>query len=221
MQKRYYLEDISEESIRQMIPCFKPVIREYQKGQIILSYPDTGAVTNHLAVMLSGSAELQMVDEDGDVFLLEELGEMDLFGEMFTLLVSGYEYLVVADSPCRIMFVDYRHVVTPCEKLCPHHSQLISNLFVISAQKAQEISFHISVLGQKTTREKLLYYLKYARLLAGAKGGEDFELPCTLSRLAEYLQVDRAAMSREIRAMNEEGLIESSQRKFRILAAAQ
>lgn len=211
MKKRYFTDDISQESLEKMILCFNPKYRTYHTGETILAYSDG---LDQVGILLSGAARLSYIAENGDCRLLENYREGDLFGEAFSLPLDNYEYIVNAESQCRVVFIQYQHLVTPCEKACQHHSQLISNLFVMTAQKSQELSLHISILNQPTTRKKLLAYLRYIQSAEGVSEGEAFEIPFTLGDLAEYLAVDRSAMMRELRNMKKDGLIVSERRRF-------
>ena len=212
MQKRRALDDISKESRMLMEPCFKPWWKNYKAGETILSY-DAG-VPRSVAVLEKGSAKLQIINEDGDLFLLERINENDLFGELFSLPLDSFQYLVTAESPCRVMFVDYQHIIKPCENLCNHHSQFISNLFMLAAQKSQELSLHSSLMHQNTIRQKLLAYLNYIASSSPKRSDGSFDIPISLAELAEYLSVDRSAMMREIKAMKNDGLISGNRREF-------
>ena len=215
MKKKGFLDDISLESLQQMVPCFQPNIKNYRKGDTILTYDgDPGA---RIAVLSEGRARLDVLTPEGNSFRLESIEEGDVFGEMFSLPLDSCTYLVRAETGCRVIYLDYQHVITPCFRLCPHHTQLISNLFVMAAQKTQVLSFHLSILNQHTTREKLLSYLRYTRHGVPAAADGSFEIPMSLSSLAEYLGVDRSAMMREIRAMKEDGILEGGRRTFRLL----
>ncbi|MBP3728999.1 MAG: Crp/Fnr family transcriptional regulator [Lachnospiraceae bacterium] len=214
MQKASLMDRITPESLQKMIPCFKPLIKRYGKGETILSYED-GAPT-HVAVLLKGSARLELITSEGDAFLLEQYREGDVFGELFTLPSLSETYTVTAQETSQVVLIDYQHIITPCERICPHHTQLISNLFIMTAQRTQELSLHLSFLHQKNTREKLLCYLRFARSQAKAAGSEVFQIPFTLSQLASYLCVDRSAMSRELKALGEEGLIFANRNRFRL-----
>lgn len=214
MKKRYFTDNISPESIEKMILCFEPQFKSYRAGETILAYSDQ---LEKVGIMLSGQARLYYIDENGDSSLLETYGDDDLFGEVFSLPLEDYEYIVTADTDCSVVFISYQHIITPCEKSCQHHSQLISNLFLMTAQKSQELSLHISILGQHTTRKKLLAYLRYAQAACGAKDDEYFEIPFTLGDLSEYLAVDRTAMMREIRLLKQDGLLDSQRRRFMLM----
>lgn len=215
MQKRRVLDDITKESKLMMEPCFKPSRKSYKAGEIILTY-DPGFPKN-IAILEKGYAKLQILNEEGDIFLLEHIREGDLFGELFSLPLATFEYLVTAETDCYVMFVDYQHIIKPCENLCNHHSQLISNLFIMAAQKSQELSLHISLMHQNTIRQKLLAYLNYIGSSKEKKTDGSFEIPMSLVELAEYLGVDRSAMMREIKAMKNDGLISGNRREFIIL----
>ena len=157
-----------------------------------------------------------MINADGNLFRLESYGDGDVFGELFTLPLHGGAYIVSAEDDCQVVYIDYHHTITPCEKICHHHSQLISNLFVMTAQRTQELSFRLSLLHLPNIREKLIHYLRFVRLAEGAAPGESFLLPMTLTSLADYLCIDRSAMMREIRALREAGVLDSDRRSFRL-----
>ena len=81
-------------------------------------------------------------------------------------------------------------------------------------EKTQRICEHLEVLSQRSTRERLLSYFG---ILSAQKGSNTFELPFTISNLADYLSVDRSAMSRELGKMKDEGLIQMDKRKVTLL----
>ena len=215
-KRKELLDDISIASLERMIPCFRPIIRRYRKGDTILTYD--GSEQHFIAVLQHGSAKLEVLNAEGDIFRLESYEEGDVFGELFTLPLHANEYIVTAEDACRVIYVDYKHVITPCEHICHHHTQLISNLFVMTAQKTQELSLHLSILNQRSIREKLLSYLRFMRGSSGAQGDQEFSVPMSLTKLADYLCVDRAAMMREIKSLKDEGLLDSNQRAFRLYA---
>ena len=211
MKKHFINDGISDDSIKRMLRCFQPQFRHYQQGETIMRYSDQ---IEKIGLMQKGTAQLQYLDADGNCGTLETYGEKDLFGELFSLPLEPFEYLVEAVSDCEVIFIDYQHTIHPCEKVCPHHSQLINNLFLMAAEKSQALSLHLSILGQPNIRKKLLAYFRYIESISASN---HFTIPLTLSALAEYLCVDRSAMTREIRMMNEEGLIKSNRREFYLL----
>ena len=214
MRKVRFLDNISKDSIDKMIPCFKPSFKNYKAGETILSYSDN---PEQVAILLQGNAKLYFSDIEGDYGLLETYEEGDLFGDVFSLPLNGYEYTVTAITDCHVVFISYHHILHPCCHVCEHHSQLISNLFLMTTQRSQELSLHINILGQPTTRKKLMTYLQFIQAGSGVEEGEYFEIPMSLGALSEYLCVERTAMMREIRKMNEDGILESNRRQFKLL----
>lgn len=216
MRQVKVLDNISREELMQIVPCFNPITHHYLKGETILTYQSD--FPNEIAILKSGTARLEATSETGDVFYLEGYNSGDIFGELFSLPLENFLYTVVAINDCTVVYLDYNHVVTPCEKSCAHHSKLISNLFLMTAQKSQEMSLHLSILGQVSIRNKIMTYLKHLRSISDPIDEHGtFNLPISLVQLSEYIMVDRSAMMREIRAMKKDGLIESKNRQFRIL----
>lgn len=208
MKKCFINDGISKESIDKMIVCFKPDFKTYTAGETIMRYSDK---IEKVGVMVSGKAQLSVIDYDGDYSILETYEQQDVFGELFYLPLENYEYIIEATKDTKVFFIDYKHIITPCENACIHHSQLINNLFIMAAQKSQAMSLHLSILNQHSIRKKLLTYLNYIKI---STGKNPFTLQMTLSSLAEYLCVDRSAMMREIKVLKEEGILTSNKREF-------
>lgn len=207
--KKYFISDgISEDSIEKMLCCFQPQFKAYKQGETIMRYSDK---IEKIGLVTEGCAQLYGFDIDGDARLLETYGEKDLFGELFYLPMENFEYIIEATTDCKVVFISYQHIISPCEKVCSHHSQLINNLFLMAAEKSQSLSLHLNVLNQPTIQKKLLAYLKYVR---SQTGKNPFVIPMSLSALAEYLCVDRSAMMRELRYMKNTGVLKANRREF-------
>lgn len=206
-------EGIHPDAVEEMLNCFSATVRKYKTGSTILNY---AGVLSHICVVLSGTVEINCLDADGNLNLVETLGVDDVFGELFALPVKSRLYHAVAKSSCEILFIQYDKIVRRCERMCMHHDQLINNLFVLSAQKAQGLARRIAILSQKTLQQKLLLYLEYMALETGSQA---FTLQMPLSRLAQYLSVDRSAMMRELNRMRRDGLIRSNGRYFELIAS--
>lgn len=196
---------------RQMEQCFHPLSSSFGAGETIMAYSSSPV---RLGTLLSGRAHLSTLDAEGRENRLEELEEGDVFGEMFILPLENQAYWVEADTECQIMFIDYPHLIKRCENACPHHSQLVDNLFRITARKTQAMAMHIHVLSQRSLRQKLLAYFSFLRLLTGS---DSFTLPLNYRALADYLGADRSAMTRELSKMKREGLLKTEGRRITLL----
>ena len=208
MKKHFISDGISGDSVKKMLRCFEPQFRRYKQGETVMRYSDK---IDKIGLMRTGSAQLQFIDAEGNCGLLETYEEKNIFGELFHLSLESFEYIVEAMTDCEVIFIDYQHIITPCEKTCSHHSQLINNLFLMTAERSQAQSLHLSILNQPNIRKKLLAYLRYIRSISASN---PFTIPMTLSALAKYLCVDRSAMTREIHQMNAEGIIKSNRKEF-------
>ena len=146
--------------------------------------------------------------------ILERLGPQDIFGHLLSYEGSEHAGIsVVCDSPCDILFIHYATIGSPCTKSCAHHHQLTQNLLDLISERALNLSRRVEVLSQRTIREKLICY--FMQLAAQAKASS-FSLPFTMVDLADYLSIDRSAMTRELKRMKEEGLIEMDKRCVRL-----
>lgn len=204
-------DGIGEEERQRMMTCFGAARRKYFADSEVLHY---SGMQGPVCVVLSGRVDVESLDADGNVSVLETLEKDSVFGELFLPPIEPLVYTAVARTSSEVLFIDYNHIVCPCENVCAHHSRLINNLFMISARKVRGLSRRISLLSRRSLRQKLLLYLEY---VAAEAGTDAFEIPISLSRLADYLSADRSAMMRELSEMKSEGVLWSKGRSFQLL----
>ena len=210
MEGQLLFDGINEADKVRLFACLQPVKKSFAAGETILSFADT---MQKIGVVLSGRAYLLCIDDKGRESRLERLGRDDVFGEMFALPMERLSYFVVADTASDVLFIDYAHVISRCENACAYHSQLVHNLFQMTARKARIQTMHVSVLSQRTLRQKLLTYFE---LLCRRPDGTG-RLDMSYSALADYLCIDRSAMMREIKKLKEEGLVAVEGKEIRLL----
>ena len=112
------------------------------------------------------------------------------------------------------MFIDYEHVIKRCEQACAHHSQMVSNLLQLIAVQSRQQTERIYMLSRSSTRKKILSYLN---ALSAERHSRILTLPMSYTALAQYLSVDRSAMTRELKNLKDEGLIEIKNKKIKLL----
>ncbi len=211
MEKSKLFYNISEESQTSMMHCFHSTTKKYSNGEII-SFFDSD--NKGIGIVESGSACVVDILPNGSRTILENLNEGDIFGELFYFHVPKDTITVEATDSCLIRYIDYEHLIKRCEKACAHHSQLVSNVLLMIQDKTKQICEHLEVLSQRSIRERILCYFE---ILARQNNSKTFELPFTKSDMADYLSVDRSAMSRELQKMRKDKLIEVSKRKITLL----
>ena len=112
------------------------------------------------------------------------------------------------------MLLDFSRIVTTCSNACPFHSRMIFNLLHLVAVKNLVFNQKIEITSRRTTREKLMTYLMYQAKLSKSSS---FTIPYDRQGLADYLGVERSALSAEISRLRAEGVIESRRSEFKIL----
>lgn len=191
--------------------CSSRTITGFMRDETILL---VGVHADLVGVILEGSAHVSSFDKEGRENIMEFLGEGDCFGSYLLQQSESQEYIVVADEYCKVMFVNFENVLHNCRNNCENHADLVRNLLILTAGRAKALSEHVHILSQRTLRDKILAYLESQKR---KDTGNKIRIPMTLAKLADYLGVDRSAMTREIQNMNRAGLIESKGRDFKLL----
>ena len=142
---------------------------------------------------------------NGNRTIVEHFSKNALFGEVFYKVTTNNELLVEAKSSCTVLFYAYNELKKPCNKNCKFHSTLTEFLPELILNKVKDLNARIELLTQRTTRDKLLIYFS---LISTRNLSKTFKLPLSLTDLADYLNVDRSAMMRELKLLKEDGLIE-------------
>lgn len=205
-------EGFTEQELRRMLSCLQIKVREYEKNQVIFW---EGEPAGQIGVVLSGSVLILKEDYRGNRSILSTVSPFHLFGDAFAC--AGEKALPVsmaAAESCSVMLVDHDKIHSPCAKTCPCHIRLIQNLLSVVAKNNLQLSRKIEFISKRTTKEKLMAYLLSEEQKAGT---EVFTIPYDRQTLADYLCVERSAMSAELGKLRREGKLEVNGRQFRII----
>ena len=190
------LEGITLEEQEQMRLCFGVREERFRAGETVYDFAEG---RKYLGLIARGSAVIQRIDRQGSRTILEHLESGGVFGEMLMFEnVAGDSITVVAETACRVWFMAADQVTKRCEK-------------------AAALSERVEVLSRRSIREKLLCYFG---LLAGQRQKPSFQLPFSLSALADYISADRSAMMRELKKMKDEHLVEVAGRQVTLCTPA-
>ncbi len=212
LRKVELFTDIDDTELSELLPCLGASPASFKKGETVLL---CGERPERFGIVLSG--QLQVVQEDyyGNRTILGSPGEGSLFGEAFAFAaVESLPVSVVAASDCELLFLSSKRFASPCSKACGFHSRLIKNMLSIVAKNNIELTKKIEFTSKRTTREKLLSYLAAEGLRSG-RGR--FSIPFNRQELADYLCVDRSAMSAELSKLREDGLLRYRKNEFELL----
>lgn len=193
---------LKEEEIHTVLSCLSAQKSSYPKSSFILRL---GEKAKSIGLLLSGRAYVMQEDFWGNRNLVTELTAGQVFAESYACTPgSTLQVSVLAEEPCDVLFLDAQRLLTLCASTCEFHIQLIRNLVSILAQKNLLMNEKLAHMGQRTTHQKLLSYLSAE---AQRHGGAEFDVPFNRQQLADYLSVDRSAMSAELCKMRDEGLL--------------
>ena len=194
-----------------LLGCMDAREREFQKGDVLLHRGDR---TVSLGLVVSGAVQVIREDFWGNrsVVGLVEAGE--IFAESYALAGQPLEVSVQAVSPGRVLFLNGEKMISGCAQVCGFHEQLSRNLLSLLARKNLMLTEKMRHMARKTTREKLLSYLSAQAVRAGAP---EFDIPMDRQQLADFLGVERSAMSATLSRLRDEGVLEFRKSHFRLL----
>ncbi len=203
-------ENVQNNEVLELLKCIGIKTKVFRKNAFILK---AGSKIDYLAVILGGNALMSKTDSFGKKTIIEKLKMNDIFGH--NIVCCGLDKSpvdVIAENECEVLFLPFEKVVTPCSKLCSYHLQLIKNVMKMISKRNSLLNDKIDIIGQKTTRDKILALLETYR-----NGQKVFSIPYSREEMAKFLCVDRSAMSRELCRMRDEGILKFSKNHFEIL----
>lgn len=164
---------------------------------------------NILGIVLSGSVQIIKIDYDGNKSILEDVYEKMVFGSIISSLDSE-EISLVAKEDATLLIFDYDHILKFTNTSSKSYIQFLKNVLQITNNEVAKKNIRTEILTKKTIRSRLLTYFE-----TYSKGGR-LVLNHTYTELADFLAVDRCAMTRELKNMKEEGVIETRGREITI-----
>ncbi len=209
LKKTPLLNGMNDADLEKLLGCLDARKRSFDRNEAILL---AGEEARDVGIVLSGRVQVVQEDVTGSRAILAQLGEGSLFAEAFacsdfkTLSVS-----VFSVSECTVLFLDCKKLMTACSGGCGFHNQLIQNMLRVLANKNVLLSRKMEHLSKRTTREKLLSYLSEQAVICKSR---EFSIPFNRQELADYLCVDRSAMSAELGRLRDEGLLEFERSRF-------
>ncbi len=212
MKRTTLFAGIGEDEIGGMLSCLGARIATYTKGEYVLHL---GEHLGELGLVAEGSLRLQKEDFWGNRFLLRHLSAGEMFGEAYLSPESGpLMHDVIAAENATVFFFDVARLTTTCSSACRFHTTVVQNLFFALSEKNKELVKKLEHMSKRSTREKLLSFLSE---VAMAKNSSTFTIPLNRQELADYLSVDRSAMSGELSKMQREGILKFEKNRFELL----
>lgn len=209
LSKTALFRGVSPDEIKTMFTCLRPDTRTFRRGETILRAGDS--VTS-VGLVLSGSVSIESDDVWGNRSILDHAASGQLFAETYACLPGEALMInVVANETTQVLFLDISRVLHICANACTFHNKLVRNLLTIASLKNLNLSRRIFHTSSKSIRGRLLSYLSFQ---ATRHGSREFDIPFGRQQLADYLSVDRSALSNELSKMQRDGLLRYEKNHF-------
>mgnify|MGYP004457010275 FL=1 len=207
-----FFNGMRDDEIQSILHCVQASTVTRSRGTYILRAGDT---TEVMGLVLSGSVLILQEDLWGHRNILSKCTAGDFFGEPYAA-TSGAVLNVnaVAEDDCELLFLNVKRLLMSCPTACGHHQKLIRNLVSVLANRLLVFNDKITHVSKRSTREKLLSYLSTESV---RQASLSFDIPFDRQQLADYLCVDRAAMSVELSKLQKEGILKTKRRHFELI----
>ncbi len=203
-------KDITPDNKSKLLKLLETSNFTYQKGvNIAYLFKDKESIGS----VIEGSLDIIRIDYNGTRTIIETIYEDEILGTSLTSLLSN-DYEIITKEDTKILWLDYKVILGINDTKYSYYNQFIKNLLMIALEKNTLKNERIEILTQKTIRNKLLEYFRIEALKNRSK---IIYLKSTWQDLADYLAIDRCAMTRELKNLKEEGFISVKGRVITLL----
>lgn len=206
VSKSPLMRNISD--VGKLLGCFGARAAKYAKDEQIVGYGDKAVIV----IVAEGSATVVSEDYAGNRNVINKLGNGRVYGVAF--VYSGHEVStrLVAAEECTAVILDERRLHEPCAMPCHDHTAFLYNAVKVVSNASVSFLERAEILSRRTIRERVMAYLS----LMARKNGDEFSIPFSRQELADYLSVDRSALSAELGRMAKDGVIAYKMNRFRL-----
>ncbi len=196
-----YFEGIPEEKYPHVLRCLQARKKSFARDSTILNI---GEPSRMAGVVLQGVVELSFYDENGSLVNVNHISDSGVFGaELACSRQNASPIQLCAVTDCQILFLNFSALLDPDASACPFRQRMSANLIRDFAHQTLFLNQKLRIMGQKRLRDKIKVYLQCQKITADGT----ICVPFKRSELADFLYVDRSALSRELGRMREEGIL--------------
>ena len=202
LKKNKLFYNFEDKEINKIFDCLNGHINKYSRGRLVA---EIGAPVTEIGILLNGAAVKFIQKPNGELENCGELYAGDMFGEVEAYTGDRtYNSSVVIAEESTILYISVETIVKQCSNTCACHQKLLENVLSCLAERIDNINNDAKYLKIKSMLGKIskLFYDRYL-----AQGTETIHLGFNRNEMAEYLNVSRPSMSREMIAMREDGII--------------
>lgn len=212
LSKTKLFSGVSKEDVESMLGCLNAKLYDYKKGDYVFRQ---GEHLSNITILVKGSLYIQKDDYWGNRAIVNRVAIGEMFGEAYIAPESGHllnDVVAVEDSS--VIFFDVKRIIMVCSSACRFHTMVVQNLFFSISEKNRKLIQKLGYISNRSTREKLMAYLSEE---SKKLNSSSFTIPFNRQQLADFLSVDRSAMSNELCKMRNEGLIRFEKNYFELL----
>lgn len=201
---------VDETEIETMLGCLNASLKKYDEGEFVYRQGDH---VDRISVLAEGRLHVQSDDYWGNRSIITAVSPGEMFGQAY---LAGKAIMndVIAVEPSTVITFDANRVLTTCSSACRFHTLVVRNLFHALSENNLRLVTKLGHMSKRTTREKLMDYLS---VMAKQAGSPTFTIPFDRQQLADFLSVERSAMSAELGRMQKEGLLKTNRSRFTLL----
>lgn len=211
LKKSRLFVGMEADEIKAMMDCLSARLARFEKGEYLIREGDD---VDSLGVVLRGSVIAFTEDYWGNRNILSSMGASDMFAEAFACTTGVPARVnVMANEDCEVMYLNAQRIITTCSSACAFHTRLVRNLLTVLASKNVELTQKTDFITKRTIRDKVLAYLSAQ---SQVHGSPSFDIPYNRQQLADYLSIERSALSSVLGKLQDEGVIAFRKNHFEL-----
>jgi len=212
LKKCALFRSIDETDIGHLLKCLDAQVKSYEAEEYIFL---SGDVINYVGIVLTGLVEIMKENLAGNKHIVAFLGPSNLFAEGIVCTAKRIAPVTVrVKEAAKVLFIPYERIIKSCGNSCNFHIELIQNMMLVLGERNVNLNRKLELLTLKGMREKIASYLINEAI---EQGSNTFQILLNRTELADYLNVSRTSMCRELTRMKDEGMIDFYGHSFRIL----
>jgi len=199
---------IDLEHLPHMLSCAGAEQKDFKSGETALF---AGEKPSRIGVILTGYVHILRECPDGSNVLIKVLAQGEILAYALNCLsVTESPNTIVAKTATTILFFDFSRILGICPIACAHKQRLVENMLSYTASKNIELQNRLEIVSLKSVRKKILVYLSTL-----PKDDDNYiTAPLNRQEMADFLCVERSALSHELSKMKKDNLIDYTKNHF-------
>lgn len=192
---------------KELSNCVNVKRKIFYNKDLILSHDP---IKNNIGFITYGKANIVKTDSEGNTTIMRDLKENDIFSNLF-FQETDDELYIISNGETEVIFIDYYTILKNCNKGCNNHHKLVLTLFDLLITDNKRQNEKIELLSKRSVEEKILFFLKQR-----TNENNIFKVTTSYKAIAQYLFVDRSNLMRELKKLEEKGLIERHEKTIKL-----